>query len=68
MRKNLVNLTRWFETCVHQPHFQEVLGAVHLCSKADHFDDTKFQQHQHQPSAKQSNQAREGCVRVLVAA
>jgi elongation factor 1-gamma len=32
-RKPFVNTNRWFLTCINQPHFQEVLGEVVLCSK-----------------------------------
>ncbi|XP_035274400.1 valine--tRNA ligase isoform X2 [Anguilla anguilla] len=32
-RKSLTNLTRWFLTCINQPKFQKVLGAVTLCEK-----------------------------------
>ncbi|KAI8923895.1 hypothetical protein BC831DRAFT_468629 [Entophlyctis helioformis] len=28
------NVTRWFTTCVNQPHFKAVLGTVELCEKA----------------------------------
>uniref|UniRef100_A0A8C6V2Q8 Valine--tRNA ligase n=1 Tax=Neogobius melanostomus TaxID=47308 RepID=A0A8C6V2Q8_9GOBI len=32
-RKNLTNLTRWFNTCINQPQFTKVLGKVTLCEK-----------------------------------
>lgn len=32
-RKSLVNLVRWYVTCVNQPEFKSVLGAVGLCVK-----------------------------------
>jgi elongation factor 1-gamma len=32
-RKAFKNTNRWFQTCVHQPHFASVLGAVALCDK-----------------------------------
>jgi len=32
-RKVFVNANRWFLTCVHQPHFLEVLGELTLCTK-----------------------------------
>ncbi|MBN3299917.1 SYVC ligase, partial [Amia calva] len=34
LRKSLMNVTRWFETCVNQPQFRQVLGKVALCEKA----------------------------------
>ncbi|KAI5620474.1 valine--tRNA ligase [Silurus asotus] len=32
-RKSLVNLSRWFDTCVNQPEFLKVLGKVSPCEK-----------------------------------
>ncbi|RXN05670.1 valine--tRNA ligase-like isoform X1 [Labeo rohita] len=32
-RKSLVNVTRWFNTCVNQPQFLKVLGKISLCEK-----------------------------------
>ncbi|KAM9488338.1 valine--tRNA ligase [Clarias gariepinus] len=32
-RKSLVNVSRWFDTCVNQPQFQKVLGKISLCEK-----------------------------------
>ncbi|XP_041963961.1 valine--tRNA ligase isoform X1 [Alosa sapidissima] len=32
-RKSLVNVTRWFVTCMNQPQFLAVLGPVPLCEK-----------------------------------
>lgn len=32
-RKSLVNVTRWFDTCINQPQFQKVLGKISLCEK-----------------------------------
>ncbi|XP_066538850.1 valine--tRNA ligase [Hoplias malabaricus] len=32
-RKTLVNVSRWFDTCVNQPQFLKVLGKVSLCEK-----------------------------------
>uniref|UniRef100_A0A4W4E3U1 Valine--tRNA ligase n=1 Tax=Electrophorus electricus TaxID=8005 RepID=A0A4W4E3U1_ELEEL len=32
-RKTLVNVSRWFDTCVHQPQFLKVLGKISLCEK-----------------------------------
>lgn len=37
-RKNIPNVTRWFDTCVHQPHFAAVLGDVPLTDKAAVYD------------------------------
>jgi len=31
--KPFVNVTRWFQTCVNQPEFQQVVGQVTLCKK-----------------------------------
>uniref|UniRef100_A0A673ISI1 Valine--tRNA ligase n=1 Tax=Sinocyclocheilus rhinocerous TaxID=307959 RepID=A0A673ISI1_9TELE len=31
--KSLVNVTRWFNTCVNQPQFLKVLGKISLCEK-----------------------------------
>jgi len=45
-RKKLLNLTRWFETCVNQPNFKSILGEIHLCTKSAHFDQQKFKQFQ----------------------
>lgn len=39
-----MNVTRWFETCVNQPEFKSVLGAVKLCEKAAAFDGKKFKE------------------------
>ncbi|KAI1885756.1 hypothetical protein AGOR_G00207080 [Albula goreensis] len=32
-RKSLINVTRWFMTCINQPKFQKVLGKITLCEK-----------------------------------
>ncbi|XP_042596493.1 valine--tRNA ligase-like [Cyprinus carpio] len=32
-RKSLVNVTRWYNTCVNQPQFLKVLGKISLCEK-----------------------------------
>ncbi|KAI4890325.1 hypothetical protein NFI96_018351 [Prochilodus magdalenae] len=32
-RKTLVNVSRWFDTCVNQPQFLKVLGKISLCEK-----------------------------------
>lgn len=32
-RQSLVNLTRWFVTCINQPQFAKVLGKIRLCEK-----------------------------------
>ncbi|KAJ8392935.1 hypothetical protein AAFF_G00071390 [Aldrovandia affinis] len=32
-RKCLINVTRWFLTCINQPQFQKVLGKITLCEK-----------------------------------
>lgn len=32
-RKSLVNVARWFNTCVNQPQFLKVLGKISLCEK-----------------------------------
>ncbi|TSR27787.1 Valine--tRNA ligase [Bagarius yarrelli] len=32
-RKGLVNVSRWFDTCVNQPQFLKVLGKITLCDK-----------------------------------
>jgi len=32
-RKAFTNVTRWFQTCIHQPHFSSVLGNVNLCGE-----------------------------------
>lgn len=32
-RKSLLNVTRWFDTCVNQPQFLKVLGKISLCEK-----------------------------------
>uniref|UniRef100_A0AAY4D3G5 valine--tRNA ligase n=1 Tax=Denticeps clupeoides TaxID=299321 RepID=A0AAY4D3G5_9TELE len=32
-RKSLVNVSRWFVTCVNQPQFLKVLGRISLCEK-----------------------------------
>lgn len=45
-RKKLTNLTRWFETCVNQPHFKSVIGDFHACSTPSQFDQSKFKQFQ----------------------
>ena len=37
-RKTIPNVTRWFDTCVHQPHFAAVLGDVPLADKAAVYD------------------------------
>ncbi|VDM71077.1 unnamed protein product [Strongylus vulgaris] len=46
-RKKIGNVTRWFQTVVHQPIVKEVLGEVHLCDKVsqfnrEHFSDRAF--------------------------
>uniref|UniRef100_A0A3Q3A898 Valine--tRNA ligase n=1 Tax=Kryptolebias marmoratus TaxID=37003 RepID=A0A3Q3A898_KRYMA len=32
-RKSLINVTRWFTTCINQPQFLKVLGQITLCEK-----------------------------------
>ncbi|XP_078502147.1 valine--tRNA ligase isoform X1 [Lissotriton helveticus] len=32
-RQSVPNVTRWFQTCIHQPEFLKVLGEVTLCEK-----------------------------------
>ncbi len=32
-RKDFPCVTRWFQTCVHQPAFKAVLHEVHLCKE-----------------------------------
>ena len=41
-RKPFVNVTRWFNTVVNQPHAKAVLGPVVLCTKMAEFDAKKF--------------------------
>lgn len=58
-RDSVPNVTRWFNTVVHQPEFKAVLE-VHLCQKAAEFDRKHFDeiqkekahhgQHGHQPA------------------
>lgn len=43
-RASLVNVNRWFQTCVHQPNFASVLGEIHLCTKSAQFDAQKFKE------------------------
>lgn len=38
VRAPFVNVNRWFVTCVNQPEFRAVLGAVELCTKMAQFD------------------------------
>ena len=33
LRQPYVNVTRWFETCIHQPEFKSVIGEFHFCEK-----------------------------------
>ncbi|KHJ83323.1 hypothetical protein OESDEN_16980 [Oesophagostomum dentatum] len=37
-RKKIGNVTRWFQTVVHQPAVKEVLGEVSLCDKPSQFN------------------------------
>uniref|UniRef100_A0A3B3T846 Valine--tRNA ligase n=1 Tax=Paramormyrops kingsleyae TaxID=1676925 RepID=A0A3B3T846_9TELE len=32
-RQSLINLTRWFVTCINQPQFAKVLGKIRFCEK-----------------------------------
>ncbi|ETN72628.1 glutathione S-transferase protein, partial [Necator americanus] len=41
-RKKIGNVTRWFQTVVHQPAVKDVLGDVHLCDKVSQFNQSKF--------------------------
>merc|ERR1712025_1224336 len=41
-RKPFVNVTRWFNTVVNQPHAKAVIGQVNLCTKMAEFDAKKF--------------------------
>jgi elongation factor 1-gamma len=45
-RTPLVNVNRWFQTCVHQPNFLSVLGEVSLCTKSAQFDAQRFKEFQ----------------------
>ncbi|KAJ1108689.1 hypothetical protein NDU88_006060, partial [Pleurodeles waltl] len=45
-RQPYVNTNRWFETCVNQPQFKNVLGEVKLCEKMAQFDAKKFSESQ----------------------
>jgi len=57
-RTPLVNVNRWFQTCLHQPNFASVLGEIHLCTKSAQFDAQKFKEFQenshaaHEPKNK----------------
>lgn len=42
VRKDFVNLTRWFNTVFGQPNVKEVVPKVELCVKAAQFDGKKF--------------------------
>ncbi|VDL74977.1 unnamed protein product [Nippostrongylus brasiliensis] len=42
LRKKFGNLTRWFQTVMHQPAVKEVLPEVHLCDKISQFNQAKF--------------------------
>lgn len=33
-RKVIINVTRWFTTCINQPQFLAVLGEIPLCERA----------------------------------
>ena len=37
-----MNVTRWFNTVVNQPHAKSVLGPVVLCTKMAEFDAKKY--------------------------
>jgi elongation factor 1-gamma len=39
-RKPYQNVTRWFQTCVHQPQFKTVMGEVKLCEVAQQAKET----------------------------
>ncbi|KAK6027832.1 elongation factor 1 gamma, hypothetical protein [Ostertagia ostertagi] len=51
IRKKFGNVTRWFQTVVHQPIVKDVLKEVHLCDKVSQFNQAKFNEisskHQH---------------------
>ncbi|KAI9138458.1 glutathione S-transferase, partial [Paraphysoderma sedebokerense] len=40
-RKKYVNLTRWFNTCINQPHFKSVIGEFKMCEQQLKFDAKK---------------------------
>ncbi|PIO66663.1 hypothetical protein TELCIR_11616, partial [Teladorsagia circumcincta] len=42
IRKKYGNVTRWFQTVVHQPVVKDVLKEVHLCDKVSQFNQAKF--------------------------
>lgn len=56
-RKELVNLTRWFNTIVNQPAVKKAVGAVSLCSKASAFDGNTYKQYQAKLGAGASTSA-----------
>jgi len=43
-RADLTNVNRWFQTIVNQPQVKEVVGEVHLCETASHFDNNKYKE------------------------
>jgi glutathione S-transferase len=43
-RKKFVNVTRWFNTVVHQENVKAIVGALELPAKASTFDAAKFKQ------------------------
>ena len=40
------NLTRWFQTVMHQPQVKKVIGELRLCEKASQFDAAQWKQNQ----------------------
>ncbi|KAK6057097.1 glutathione S-transferase protein [Cooperia oncophora] len=54
MRKKFGNVTRWFQTIMHQPAVKDVVKDVQLCDKVSQFNQAKFNEisSKHQPHAK----------------
>jgi len=43
-REAYVNVNRWFETCINQPNFKNILGEIKLCEKMATFDNKRYQE------------------------
>jgi elongation factor 1-gamma len=52
-REEFPCVTRWYQTCAHQPHFQAVLGKFELAKKRKTYDAEEIKKHQSQQQQQQ---------------
>jgi len=57
-RRSFPNVTRWFQTCVHQPQFKSVVGEVKLCEKMQEAAATASAAGHHDDAGKQNKEGK----------